>query len=255
MFHTIVLLSILKIFNPKVKIIFTPHNSYVSSKIRQCIIWALKPFRTSDTIFSPRMKDFFHKKNVSLIANGINWKDYNTLGNKNKVFTFVIVGRLENMKNHTYLIDIINDMKEFKFKLLIVGGGILEIELKDKVNTLGLNEKIEFLGPRMDVPDILSRCHCLLLPSLWEAFPIVLLEAGASKIPVISTSVGSIPSFITSENGYIVKMSDFKKTMINVLLNYNDAVKKSNKLYQLVKEKYFIKTIVKEYEKLYKEKV
>jgi len=252
MFHTIVLLSILKIFNPKMKIIFTPHNSYVSSKLRQYIVCALKPFRKIDTVFSTKMKSFFHKNNATLIPNGINYKDYGATQGKNNVFTFVIIGRLENMKNHTYLIDIINDMKQYDFKLLIIGGGLLEADLKNKVTALELDGKIEFLGPRMDVPDILSRCHCLLLPSLWEAFPIVLLEAGASNIPVICTSVGSIPSFITSENGYIVQLEDFKKAMISVLENYDEAIKKSGKLHQLVKKKYNIQTIVKQYEKLYK---
>ncbi len=252
MFHTMVLLTILKIFKPRMKIIFTPHNTYISSKLRQYIVYCLKPFRKIDTIFASNMKSFFHKNNAALIPNGINYKDYDAVQSKNEVFTFVIVGRLENMKNHTYLIDIINEMKQYDFKLLIIGGGFLEVDLKNKVTTLGLDEKIEFLGPRMDVPDILERCHCLLLPSLWEAFPIVLLEAGASNIPVITTSVGSIPSFITSENGYIVQLEDFKKAMINVFKNYDRAIEKSKKLHQLVKEKYNIQTIVKQYEKLYK---
>ena len=91
-------------------------------------------------------------------------------------------------------------------------------------------KRLNFLGSRNDVPYLLSQSDCLLLPSLWEAFPIVLLEAAASNIPVITTPVGSIDSFINDENGYLAKLSEFKMAMIEVMTNYADAKIKSKKL-------------------------
>ena len=109
----------------------------------------------------------------------------------------------------------------------------------------------EFLGSRKDVPNLLINSDCLILPSLWEAFPIVLLEAGACNIPVITTPVGSVPSLVDSNNGYIVELDDFKEAMIEVMIHYEEAKLKSKKLLTKVNSNYHIKDVVKQYERLY----
>jgi glycosyltransferase involved in cell wall biosynthesis len=188
-----------------------------------------------------------------VIPNGIDVKQYSHSHSHSHShpFTFVIVGRLEIMKNHTFLIDIVSQLKKYDFRLKIVGSGILERSLKAKVSDLCLNEKIEFLGARNDVPSILNGCDCLLLPSLWEAFPIVLLEAAACNIPVITTPVGSISTLVDNENGYIVDLNKFKDAMVEVLNNYAEAKNKSINLFNKVKSDYQITDIVKQYEALY----
>ena len=158
------------------------------------------------------------------------------------------------MKNHSFLINIIyqlNKLKKYDFQLKIIGSGVLEQTLKSKVNNLELNNLIEFLGARDDVASLLNEYDCLLLPSLWEAFPIVLLEAAACNIPVITTSVGSISTLIDENNGYIVDLDEFKDAMIDVMENYSEAKKKSVNLLKKVKSDYQIKDIVKEYETIY----
>jgi len=253
MFHTLLIASLMKLINPSLKIVFTPHNSFFSMKKRQWILWLLKPLRDIDTIFSKDALRFFHKKTYKTIPNGINVEKYSHSHSHShsQPFTFVIVGRLEFMKNHTFLIDIVNQLKKYDFRLKIVGSGLLEQALKSKVAGLNLNNKIEFLGARSDVPSILNNCDCLLLPSLWEAFPIVLLEAAACNIPVITTPVGSIPSLVNNENGYIVSLDEFKSAMIEVLDNYAQAKNKSIKLFNKVKLEYQIVDVVKQYEELY----
>ena len=68
------------------------------------------------------------------------------------------------MKNHKFLIDQVSALKNYNFKLLIIGSGILESSLRAQVDELNLNKKVEFLGSRDDVPSILSQTDCLLLP-------------------------------------------------------------------------------------------
>ena len=144
-----------------------------------------------------------------------------------------------------------SELKDYQFELQIVGTGILESSLKSQVSRLNLNEKVKFLGPRDDIPELLNLSNCLLLPSLWEAFPIVLLEAAANNIPVICTPVGSVPSFVSSKDGYLVNLSQFKEAMIEVLTNYEDALSKSNLLNKKVKSNYSIEKITNLYQKLY----
>jgi len=260
MFHTLIIASVIKFYNllnnsKKLKVIFTPHNSFHSMKLRRFALWFLKPFRDRDTIFSKEAKSFFHKKSSSIIPNGVDINKYQFTSNNSKeeLFTFIIIGRLEFMKNHEFLINEISKLKDYNFKLKVVGSGILEATLKAQVNTLNLNEKVQFLGSRDDVPELLSQSDCLLLPSLWEAFPIVLLEAAASNVPVIATPVGSISSFINKENGYIVELHEFKDAMIEVLTNYEVAQNRSVELYKYVSSNLNITDVVKQYELLYKE--
>jgi asparagine synthase (glutamine-hydrolysing) len=256
MFHTLLIATLMKFLKPSLKVVFTPHNTFESMRIRRWCLWLLKPFRDIDTIFSKDSLRFFHKQDFRVVPNGIDVTKYSYISQQNstQTFTFVIVGRLEYMKNHNFLIDIIyqlNQLNKYDFQLKIVGSGNLENALKSKVENLELNDVIDFLGARDDVPTILKNCDCLLLPSLWEAFPIVLLEAAASNIPVITTSVGSISNLVDQNNGYIVELDKFKDAMIDVLENYNEAKSKSLQLFNKVKSNYQIKNIVKKYESIY----
>jgi asparagine synthase (glutamine-hydrolysing) len=257
MFHTLIIASIIKLFNKRIKVIFTAHNSFHKMIVRRFILWLLKPFRNFDTIFSKNSINFFHKKLSFVIPNGIDIDSYSQVINKksNKVFTFIVIGRLEYMKNHKFLLNEISKLNDYDFKLLVVGSGILESELKSQTSNLSIEEKVEFLGARDDVAELLSKSDCLLLPSLWEAFPIVLLEAASSKIPIITTSVGSISSFISDENGYLVDLDDFRNAMIEVMRNTDKAKIKSERLFKKVKSNYQIKSIVREYEALYQKSV
>jgi glycosyltransferase involved in cell wall biosynthesis len=253
MFHTLIIACLMKIMKRKIFVIFTPHNSFYSMKFRKIILFILKPFRDADTVFSESAVKFFHKSTPALIPNGISMDDYAMIkqNNNEKKFTFIVIGRLEFMKNHEFLINLISQLSDFNFELKIVGSGMLESKLKSKVSELNLDEKIHFLGSRKDIPELLSQADCLLLPSLWEAFPIVLLEAAASYVPVITTPVGSIPSFINNDNGYLVNLPDFKEAMIEVMDNYMHAKAKSILLHKKVVKEFQIEKIVKKYENLY----
>lgn len=193
------------------------------------------------------MISFFHKQNNTIIVNDIDGCTYNP------IFTFIIVGRLEIMKNHEFLINLVSELKGYNFQLKVVGTGILEEKLKKQVATLGVTDRVEFLGGRRDVPELLFHADCLLLPSLWEAFPIVLLEAGACGVPVITTPVGCIPDFISKESGCLVELDGFKDAMIDIMDNYQSAQEKAELLLSTVKSQYNIEKIVKQYEDLYQE--
>lgn len=107
---------------------------------------------------------------------------------------FVIghVGRFRPQKNHSFIIDIFKEVceKEANSILLLVGDGPLEDEIKKKVHDLGLEDKVKFLGSRDDVNDLMQAMDVFMLPSLYEGFGIVLIEAQASGLKcVISESI------------------------------------------------------------------
>ena len=256
MTHSIIVASILKILNPSLKIVYTSHNLNIGSKIRELIVWSLKPFRDVDIVFSKDILKYFYKQNYRVIPNGIKVDKYNLGLEKNKKFTFIAIGRLETVKNHEFLIKIANDLKDkYDFEIQIVGDGYLRDELKELIQKYALEYRVKLLGLRNDIPKLLNQSHCLLMPSLWEGLPIVILEAGASSLPVISTPVGSIPSLLNSKNAYLAELDNFKNKMIEVLDDYEGAKFKGKKLFEDIRLKYSIEAVIEAHEKIYRELV
>ncbi|MDD2791239.1 MAG: glycosyltransferase family 4 protein [Sulfurimonas sp.] len=253
MTHSIIVASIIKILNPSLKIVFTSHSSNIGSKLREMSVWLLKPFRDVDILFSKELLNYFYKSKYEVIPNGIKIDTYDLDVKKNEKFTFIAIGRLEIVKNHLLLLEIVNELKDkYDFQLQIVGDGNLRNEIEDKIKKYNLEDKVKLLGLRIDIPNLLNQSHCLVMPSLWEGLPIVILEAGASSLPVISTPVGSIPSIINEQNGYLSNTDDFKQNMINVLDNYNLAKNKGKLFFKDISRTYSIDSITSKHEKLYK---
>lgn len=102
------------------------------------------------------------------------------------------IGRFNKQKNHDFLIDIFKTIsqKNENVRLVMVGVGELEEQIKNKVKSLQLEDKVVFLGLRSDVPNILSAFDVLLFPSFFEGMPNVVIEAQASGLPcVISDAI------------------------------------------------------------------
>lgn len=259
MFHPIVFASILKILNPGLKIVFTPHNvdignNWLNTRIRECIVFLLRPFRDVDICFSKNVLRFFYKNKYAIIPNGIETVKYELRTKKYDKFTIISVGRLEPVKNHKFLIEMANLLrrKAYDFQLLIIGEGYLRQDIARLIEDYGLEGHVKLMGLRRDVPALLAASHCFVMPSLWEGMPISILEASALGMPVISTPVGSIPSVLNSENSYIVRLAEFEKTIIHVIENYEEALEKGLRLRAKIREQFDITNIAKRHKRTYK---
>lgn len=255
MTHAMILAVIVKIFFPKLKIVFTSHNTTFGSKIRNILIYILKPFRNIDILFSEEQRTSIYKNQYKVIPNGINTKPYQIKLNKFEKFTFLSVGRLDEAKNHLHLVECVKDLadKNLDFEVLIAGEGSLRNQIEEKISKYNLQKKVKLLGIRKDIKELMSQSHVFVMPSLWEGLPIVLLEAGASSLPCISTPVGTIPSLLNESNAYVTDNNSFSNTMEYVYNNYNQAIKKSEKLHEKVLNNYSIESIVINHELIYDE--
>lgn len=109
---------------------------------------------------------------------------------------FVIgnVGKMGPAKNHPFLIDLFNEIyrSDNRTRLLLVGGGELLQEMKEKVKKLMLEEVVIFVGMVENTAPFLAAMDCFVFPSLWEGFPLSLVEAQASGLKcVVSDAVAS----------------------------------------------------------------
>lgn len=109
----------------------------------------------------------------------------------------VVVARLHKRKGHRYLLEALARIDAGDWRLLIVGDGEEEAALRRQTSTLGLDERVAFLGFREDVRRIIHANDLMALPSLIETQPLVITEAMASGLPVVATAIYGIPEIIT----------------------------------------------------------
>lgn len=118
------------------------------------------------------------------------------------------VGRFAEPKNHTFLLDVMDRVmqRNEKVHLLLVGDGPLRAKMEEKARSLGIAERVIFLGSRDDVPRLMKEgMDVFLFPSLYEGLGLVLVEAQAAGLPcvisdVIPREADLIPALVTRLN-------------------------------------------------------
>ncbi len=100
------------------------------------------------------------------------------------------VGRFVAQKNHAFLVEVFAELARRRNDavLILVGAGALRPTIEQRVRELGLQERVRFVGLRADLPKVLASLDVLALPSLYEGFPLVLVEAQAAGTPAVVSS-------------------------------------------------------------------
>lgn len=119
------------------------------------------------------------------------------------------VGRLAEEKNHAGLLRAFVRLGEQcpDVELWIAGDGPLRQALERLRSTLGLDDRVVFLGAREDVPDLMRAADVFVLPSRFEGFGLVVAEAMASGTPVVATDAGGVAEVLNGA-GILVSAGD-----------------------------------------------
>lgn len=253
MFHSLFLCIFVKIiFNFNVKIVFTSHNFKGFNFFRSFFIWCTKPLRRVDIIFSKNQHPILNKYVYEIIPNGVqlNCIKYKKKYNDRKIF--ITIGRLEEAKNHIDLISAFSKINSVNSELWIVGEGKLRNRLEDVIRNQKLESRVFLLGRRNDTEKLLKMADCFVLSSLWEGMPMVILEAGMAKIPIISTNVGVIPDILTEDMGYCIPLNKLSNTMDYLVNHYDEALQKADKFHCFTKTNYSVDVMISKHKHLYK---
>lgn len=152
-----------------------------------------------------------------------------------RCFTLCTVGRLVPVKGHAYLIQAlktINDSLdgEKECRLKIVGDGPLMDELVALSVQEGISEKVDFVGYRVDARSIIAASDAIVIPSIHEGIPYVLLESMMLMCPVVATNVGGLKEVLRNEvDALLVEPRDSSELTRAILL----LVKNPDYAYQL----------------------
>lgn len=146
-------------------------------------------------------------------------------GYKEDDFILIYVGELSYRKNQDMAIDAINKLKENmpNIKLLLVGTGELKAKYEDKVKELGIQEHIEFLGYRKDIPNLMALSDICISTSRQEGLPVNIMEAMATGLPLIVTNCRGNRDLVKDKNnGYIVELDNLFDFIKSLNLIFND---------------------------------
>ena len=120
---------------------------------------------------------------------------------------FLFCGRLERQKGVDVMLDAVAAVKSGKpFKVLVCGDGDLRDELHRQAATLGIEQHIVWLGWQSEIAEFYAAADVYLMPSRWESFGLVFLEAMNYHLPILSTKTQAIPEVV--EDGVCGLLSD-----------------------------------------------
>ena len=117
----------------------------------------------------------------------------------------LFAGRLHAQKDPTLLLASFAALNDPKAHLLIAGDGELRDEIKSQIASFGLSEQVTMLGPvvQAELAQLLRVCNAFVLTSAYEGLPVVVLEALASGIPVVTTQCGETPNLLSAKSGIV----------------------------------------------------
>jgi glycosyltransferase involved in cell wall biosynthesis len=155
----------------------------------------------SNTVKSDCVQRAFAKKSLEkktrVIYYGFDWDywerdldsiNYEVIGKKKEI-QIGTIARLEEQKNLDALISALNKVRFINYKLWIVGDGSQREKLQDQTIQLGLTDKVIFCGKIRDTRGFLDGLDLFVLPTLYEGYGIVLIEAAARGIPIITSDL------------------------------------------------------------------
>jgi glycosyltransferase EpsF len=166
---------------------------------------------------------FQNEQKVLFLPNAIDTTKFASIGETQKEYInskfqveddclkIIQVGRLQAVKNPFYSIEIAKLLKErgTKFKLFFVGQGDLREELEEAIKVNSLVNEVVLLGVRSDIPELMAGSDVMLMPSLHEGFPVVLVEAQSVGLPAL------ISNTISHEVNLNLGLVDFEELSVS----------------------------------------
>ena len=162
---------------------------------------------------------------IRIIPNGIDVDAYAARTPSHSLRRIVTVANLRPEKAHDVLIDAFASLSTIHpdVELVIVGTGTRDAELRALATQRGVAARVQFLGHRDDVAEILAGSDIFVLPSRTEAFPNSVMEAMAAGLPVIATAVGGVPELIQDGVNGVLIPPDNRAALIDALRNLVDS--------------------------------
>ena len=204
------------------------------------------------------------KRKIRVFPTGINFKpktpninirDLLNIGADEKIVLFV--GLHNKRKGIDLIIKTVNLLRDENIRFVLVGDGPEREKSIKLISNLGLSEKVNFLGNRLDVHNFYNQADIFFFPSRGEGLPGVLMEAMIYQVPIISNNIPGVRDLVKNmENGILCEIDDVKcyVNSIKTLLRDKDLKDKfKERGINLIKSRYLWKNNIKNFESIYEE--
>lgn len=167
----------------------------------------------------------------------------------------IYVGRLEEQKNPELLLRALSYIKQ-PWQLTVVGDGSLRQKLCNLAYELRIAPRVNFLGVREDVPDLLANHDLFCFPSKWEGFGLAVIEGAATGIPVLCSDLPVLREILDESQVTFVPSDDIQAWSQAIRQVLDDPIPYMDKARRALEsdwEKFEQQNMVAEYARLYQE--
>jgi starch synthase (maltosyl-transferring) len=223
-----------------------------------CVSQAVADFSIRESGLSPQ-------KTV-VIPNGVDLETFrnadpvelSSFGIPNEATVLLSVGRLDPQKDPLTLIRATGRLARDRpdLHLLLIGQGTLEEEIAQAAEAVGIADRVHLAGWQSDIAGIMRSADLLVLTSLWEGLPNVLLEAGASGLPIVATQAEGVSEIVEDGvTGRLVTIGDEQALAAAIDHVLNDpvaAAESAERLQRQMAERFTWPAVVTQYADLYR---
>lgn len=217
-----------KLYGIRIRIAHS-HNSFCTHKILHKILNPIFKLSYTKGVACSELAGnwIFGEGNFVVLKNGIDASkfQFNPLsrqkyrrffGVDDNTRLFGNIGNIIEQKNQIFLLSIIKDLKQiYPLKLVIIGEGDQEQDLKQEIQKSGIDDVVIISPYRNDINNCLQAFDCFLLPSKWEGLPMILIEAQASGLPCCTSTAVTEEAVILPE--HFVRLDLDKNLWVNYL--------------------------------------
>lgn len=218
--------------------------------------WACSE-RAADWLYGPNIK----KESIKILKNGVDVSQfqYNDMMRKQLRERYQMedclvlghVGRFSKEKNHEFLLKILCELvkQNKKVRMVLIGSGKIENEIKAQAEKMGVMPYILFMGTRKDVADLYQMMDIFLLPSAFEGFPIVLVEAQSAGVKCIVSENVTRESNINGKVSYLpLNITEWCES----ILEYKNSIGDRETAAEIIRQNgYDVRQTARELEKMY----
>ena len=129
-----------------------------------------------------------------VVYNGLHEHEFTPVPRGSEKYDFVFVGELRRLKGIYVLLEAVARLRaEHELSVLLVGPGDEEALIRARIRALDLDGSVALSPPIHPARDVFTLARCVVIPSLAESLPYIVLEVLASRVPLLTTRVGGIP--------------------------------------------------------------
>ena len=204
-------IRLLKLVHPKLVHVYTAHNVFKDKlPLYGFALKNTKSVAVGEAV-NKNLKEDVGITDSRVIYNGVVLKE--TDDHVDEIISYGgiklgCIARLSEQKGLTYLLDAMSLLTVKDIRLFIVGDGELRNELENKVKELHLQNSVTFLGYRKDIVECINSFDFCILPSVFEGFGLVAIEAFMNSKTLVATDIPGLNEVVTNKNGILVPAKD-----------------------------------------------